>query len=173
MADDPLMPYKNAFYVDGSFRDIYIFETDEQDWQKLLIFLRSSPYSIEFSVDEQSMSLPERIETIFALREDHGTVLHIDKGHLALNCFFFTSEEIDFDLDPHDFQDEIAGEQIARLLDFMRTVGRLLNKAIVLTPEGASRTPLFRFDPETDEEKWFLENIERGYQWAMWTKERA
>src|SRR5258708_5311190 len=95
MADDPLMPYKNAFYVDGSFRDIYIFETDEQDWQKLLIFLRSSPYSIEFSVDEQSMSLPERIETIFALREDHGTVLHIDKGHLALNCFFVTSEEID------------------------------------------------------------------------------
>src|SRR5258708_40353561 len=103
MKDDPLVSYKKAFYVNGSFRDIYIFGTDEQDWQRLLTFLRSSPYSIEFSVDEQPTPLPERVETIFTLREDHSTVLHVDKEQLALNCFFFTSEEIDFDLDPRDF----------------------------------------------------------------------
>ena len=167
MNDDPFVNYTKAFYVNGSFRDIYVFETDEQDWQKLLTFLRSGPYSIEFAVDEQLMPLPERIETIFALRYNHSTVLHIDKGHLALNCFFFTSEEIDFDLDPRDFQGDTAGQQISRLLEFLRTIGQLLNKAVVLTPEGDSSFALFRFDPETGEEKWFLENIVHRYRWAM------
>ena len=61
MNDDPFVNSKKAFYVDGSYRDIYVFETDEQDWQRLLTFLRSGPYSIEFSVDEQRMPLPERV----------------------------------------------------------------------------------------------------------------
>lgn len=173
MNDDPCVSSQRAFYVDGSYRDIYIFETDEQDWQRLLAFLRSSSYSIEFWVDDQPTPLPERVETIFALRNDHVTVLHIDKEYLALNCFFFTSEEIDFDLDPRDFQGEAAGEKIAHLLHFIRAVGRLLNKAVVLTPEGDSHTPLFHFQPEANEEKWFLENIEERYQWAIWMKERT
>ncbi len=29
MNDDPFVNSKKAFYVDGSFRDIYVFETDE------------------------------------------------------------------------------------------------------------------------------------------------
>jgi hypothetical protein len=168
MNDDPFVNSKKAFYVDGSYRDIYVFETDEQDWQKLLTFLRSGPYAIEFSVDEQRMPLPERVETIFALRNDHSTVLQIDKGHLTLNCFFFTSEEIDFDLDPRDFQGDTASQQLSRLLEFLRTIGRLLNKAVVLTQEVNRSFTLFRFDPETDEEKWFQENIEEGYRWAQW-----
>jgi hypothetical protein len=43
MTDDPFVNAKKAFYVDGTYRDIYVFETDEQDWQKLLTFLRSGP----------------------------------------------------------------------------------------------------------------------------------
>jgi hypothetical protein len=167
MNDDPLVNYKKAFYVNGSFRDVYVCEPNEQDWQKLLTFLRSGPYPIEFSVDEQRMPLPERIETIFTLRNDHSTVLHVDQGRLALNCFFFTSEEIDFDLDPRDFQGDTASQQISRLLEFLRTIGRLLNKAVVLTPEGDRSFKLFRFDPETDEEKWFQENIDERHRWVQ------
>jgi hypothetical protein len=166
MTDDPFVSYKDAFYIDGSLRDIYVLGTDEQDWQKLLTFLRTGPYSIEFTFDGQPISLPEQVETIFALRSEHGIELHIDKEHLVLNCFFFTDEEIEFDLDPHDYPaDEFGEQQIARLLDLMRTIGKLLNKAVILTPENCSRQPLFRFDPETNEEKWFLDNIEERKQW--------
>ena len=106
------------------------------------------------------MPLPEQVETIFALSYERITELCIDREHLVLNCFFFTDEEIEFDLDPHDYpSDEFGEQQIARLLDFMRIIGKLLNKAIVLTPENCSSLPLFRFDPETNEEKWFLETI--------------
>lgn len=112
------------------------------------------------------MPLPEQIETIFDLRSNHSTVLHVDKEHLKLICFFFARDEIDFDLDPHNFQGNMTEQQVPRLLDFIRTVGKLLNKAVVLTPELDFGTPFFRFDPETHEEKWYLENIDRVYQWS-------
>ena len=58
--------------------------------------------------------------------------LRIDREHLALNSHFFTRKEIEFDLDPHDFQND---QQVSRLLDFIRVIGRLLNKPVILTPE--------------------------------------
>jgi hypothetical protein len=64
-------------------------------------------------------------------------------------------------LEPDHFQDETTGsEQIARLHDFTRTIGHLLNKVIILTPQALTQFPLFRFDPKTGEEHWFLENTE-------------
>ena len=46
---------------------------------------------------------------------------------------------------------------MSRLLDFIRAIGRLLHKVVVLTPENGAEWPLFRFDPETNKETWFLE----------------
>ena len=62
MKDDQLVSYKKAFYVDGSFRDIYIFGTDERDWQRLLAFLRSSSYAIEFAVDDQPTPFQSKLK---------------------------------------------------------------------------------------------------------------
>ncbi|GLV53298.1 hypothetical protein KDH_01530 [Dictyobacter sp. S3.2.2.5] len=50
---------------------------------------------------------------------------------------------------PKDFQNE---QQVSLLLDFIHTIGHLLNKAVVLTPENGADFPLFRFDPETKKE---------------------
>lgn len=143
---------QGVFYIDGSLRDIYIFDTNEQDWQKLLAFLRTSAYSTEFLLAGEQQPLPERIEEVFALVHMYGGVLRIDEEHLALHCYFYRVKEIEFDLDPRAINSE---QQISRLLDFIRTVGRLLNKAVVLTPENASWVTLFRFDPRTSEEQWY------------------
>jgi hypothetical protein len=153
MNDSP-QQYQRAFYVDGSLRDIYIHGTTVQDWQKLLTFLRSSSYPLELISGGHQRPIPEQIEDIFLLAHADGVTLRVDAAHLALNCHFYTSQEIEFDLDPRDMNSE---QQIARLLDFLRTIGRLLHKAVVLTPENASWVPLFRFDPNTDEEQWFVE----------------
>jgi len=45
------------------------------------------------------------------------------------------------------------------LLNFIRTIGQVLNKVIILTPEVSPDFPLFRYDPSTKEEHWFLEHI--------------
>ena len=82
--------------------------------------------------------------------------LCIDREHLEINCHFFVLEEIEFGLDPKDFHNE---QQVSRLLDFIRAIGRPLHKVVVLTPENGAEWPLFRFDPETNEETWFLCSI--------------
>lgn len=156
MNDSPRQ-YQRAFYVDGSLRDIYVHGTTVQDWQKLLTFLRSSAYSLELIGGGQQGPIPEQVEDIFLFAHTDGVTLRMDTAHLALNCHFYTSQEIEFDLDPRDMSSE---QQIARLLDFLRTIGRLLHKAVVLTPENASWVPLFRFDPTTDEEQWFVDDID-------------
>lgn len=157
MSDDFSPHYQDAFFLDGSLRDIYVLRTTEHDWQQLLTFLHSGVYPIEFLLSGEQHPLPARIEEVFALVQTHGGILHIDEERLALHCYFCTSEEIEFDLDPRKMNNE---HQIARLLDFMRAVGRLLNKAVILTAENASWAPLFRFDPATQKEEWFLEDIE-------------
>lgn len=152
--------YKKAFYVDGSLRDIYVHGTTEQDWQRLLTFLLSSSYHLEFMVDEQQRQIPAQVEDIFVLTHDYGVTLSVDETQLALHCHFFTTKEIEFDLDPRNMNNE---QRISRLLDFIHTIGRLLNKEVVLTPENASWVPLFRFDPRTAQEEWYLEDID----WPM------
>jgi hypothetical protein len=70
-------------------------------------------------------------------------------------------EGIEFYFPASAFEDEATvGEQVARLLNFIRTIGQVLHKVIILTPESAADFPLFRYDPSTKEEHWFLEHIE-------------
>lgn len=148
--------YEEAFEIDGSLRDIYVLDTNWQDWQALLDFLRLETYPIKFTVGGEQRSLPENIEDIFALAQDNGVLLRIDETHLALHCHFFTSEEIEFDLDPRAFHSEHSELQVSRLLNFIRDMGRLLNKVVILTPENSSHClhPWFRFDPKTGTEEW-------------------
>lgn len=168
MEDDLLRQYKKAFSMnEGTFRneaalrDIYVLETDRQDWQTFFPFLRTSPYTVEFLIGGERRPLPERVEDLFALTQAHHLVIRIDKEHLAVNCYCFAEEGMEFDIAAKDFQDETTiREQIARLLDFIRTIGHILNKVIILAPEVSPHFPLFRFDPSTKEEHWFLENID-------------
>lgn len=167
MEEDLLRRYKKAFSMnegafrnEGALRDIYVLETDGQDWHSFLPFLHTSPYPVEFLIDGEQRPLPERVEDLFALTPN-APVLRIDKEHLTVHCYCFAEEGMEFDLAAKDFQDEnTLGERIARLLDFIRTIGRVLNKVLILAPESAPDFPLFRFDPATGEEHWFWENIE-------------
>lgn len=153
MSKNTLKRAKEAFYIDGSLRDVYVLRTNEQDWQTFLTFLRTSSYPVELIIAGKQQPIPDRIEEIFALVHKHGGMLRIDEEHLALHCYFYTYEEIECDLDPRNINNE---QQLSRLLDFIHRIGLLLNKPIVLTPENASWAPLFRFDPTTGQEEWFL-----------------
>ena len=146
----------DVFYIDGSLRDIYVVGTSEQDWQALLTYLRVSPYPLEYLLDDEVRPLPELAVDILSIRDEHSPLLRIDQQRLGLNCHFFIPQEIEFDLDPKDFQTE---QDMSYLLDFMRTIGRVLNKPIILTGENDTLGPLFRYDPATNEDTWFIEEI--------------
>ncbi len=65
-------------------------------------------------------------------------------GRLSINCHFFTTEEIEFDIDPR----EITGESdFQALTEFMRFVGLKLSRRVALTPEGGPDEMLLEYDP--------------------------
>lgn len=148
-----LKSIKAVLYIDGSLRDIYVLGTTLEDWQKLLDFLHTGLYAVSFLVAGEQRPLPTRIEEIFLLIHSSGGMMRIDGDQLALHCYFYTDEEIEFDLDPRTINSE---ELLSRLLDFIRAIGNLLNKPVILTPENVSRVVLFRFDPATMSEEWLL-----------------
>ena len=148
--------YQIVFEDDGSLRDIFVLNTSGQDWQIMLDFLRQSSYSFEFTIDGTARELPDSAKTIFDLRQEHSTQLCIDKQELIINSFFFTEEEIDFDIHPRDINTD---DKVEHLLEFMRTISRLLHKEIILTPQMSETNPWYRFNPVTGNETWYLREV--------------
>jgi hypothetical protein len=94
---------------------------------------------------------------MLARGEAPAPLVRIERERLGLNCPCFLPEALAFDLDPKDSQHEQQGSY---LLDFMRTIGRVLNKPIMLRGENDAQGPLFRDDPATNTDTWFHEERE-------------
>jgi hypothetical protein len=139
--------YQNEFEWDGSLRDVYIFKTSPDNWQKLLDFIRAGRYTFGYKIDGDAVALPERAATIFEC-ENYRSLLSVIVGNLLLNCHFFTVDEIEFDLDPR----EVKGERdLEELFNFLRKLCQILNKQTVLTPENVPELWIFRFIPGINE----------------------
>jgi len=142
------MRYANAWYWDGSLRDIYVLNITISDWQRLVDWLRSGPYPIRFYLNREPAPLPLDVSDLFAHRNDIEVLLKIGVEGIDLHCHFFWHKEIEFDLDPRDVDTEQKEHGIA---DFMCSVGRLLGKEVILTPEGWKVGPFLRYLPWPDE----------------------
>jgi len=137
----------HEFVPDGSLRDIYILGTDISDWQQVLDALRRSPFHISYQLEGVAADLPGRAEEIFAeWAHDRRPMLRFEVGGVILVSHFFATDEIEFDLRP----EEVTGpDRLDPLLGFMRMLGELTGKTVVLTPENRPQSPIFRFDPSS------------------------
>ncbi len=136
--------YRVDFEFDGSWRDIYVLNTTISDWQILVDFLRSDIYEYSCTISGKNSELPSSAKDIVNAEFEFKPLLHLTVGSVILNCHFFTDEEIEFDLDPREIQSEREAEQI---FAFMRQVGEILDKEVILTPENVSHIPIFKFLP--------------------------
>ena len=134
--------HKELFEWDGSLLDIYILDTTMDDWQRLLDCLRDSMYELRYSVDDEALPLPERVEAIFARWPDAGPVLKIDVPHLYVNCHFFITEMIEFDVDSRAVDGQ---SRLDRLVQFIGLVVESVGKEVLLAPENLPELPLWRF----------------------------
>lgn len=144
--------YKDEFTCDGSWRDIYVLNTNAAIWQRFLDFLKSSgiPHSFD---GEGKTGCFDDLATYFKEREDHGTLtLAIDINGVTLNCHFFTETEIEIDLDPR----EITGEDKAvGIFNFIEMLGKTLSLPVRMTPENMDKTPVFEYTPGNDNWSYF------------------
>ncbi|MFL5731924.1 MAG: hypothetical protein ACJ78Q_01885 [Chloroflexia bacterium] len=142
------MKYTNAWYWDGSWRDICVQGVAIADWQRVVDWLRAGPYPVEFLLGGEPAPLPADVSPLFALSNEIGVLMSVDLEGTIANCHFFWHKEIEFDIDPRQVNSEEREEAIA---DFMRALGRAVGKDVILTPENWHRASFLRYDPERDE----------------------
>jgi hypothetical protein len=148
--------YKTAFDLenDGFLRDVYIEHTTIYDWEVALTYFYSNGiYKSRLLIDNEDQPSWPNINELFLLKQDHAVSLRIDEEYLDLHCYFFDLDEIELDFDPHNIQDTA---HLKRLLAFIHSVGNLLQKIVILTPESSKEIHYLSFDPKTGVDVWSL-----------------
>ena len=106
--------------------------------------LGASRWPFSFTLDDQPAALPDQVAGLFARRATTSPQLVVDPTALSVACHFFVLCEIEFDLDPRALTGAPA---FGRLRAFIRAVGRILQKPVILAPENLPARPWLRFDP--------------------------
>ena len=126
--------------VDGSLRDMYVFDMSTNDWAKLLVV--ASSYRSVYSVNGEPKALPSAAQ-LFPEGRGH-QLLAIQIGAASVNCHFFVESELELDINPKEVD---SAHQHDLLLEFAETLASALQKPIVLTPENAPESPILSFEP--------------------------
>ncbi|UWP91202.1 hypothetical protein K3X13_08845 [Aliiroseovarius crassostreae] len=135
--------HKCIFHPDGSLRDIYVFNTNEDDWDKLLAFAKEE--GAVFIVDGDRRPMPDHISMVnFGASAQ---IVAFRRGALDINCHFFTLDEIEMDIDPKQVSDQSGFDCV---LSFLRDLGRALNRNAVLTEESSPQSVWFSYDASHD-----------------------
>jgi hypothetical protein len=128
--------------IDGSLRDIYIFDVTFEDWDVVLDMLKKN-----YRLESDEKNIPKSVKEIIPLVIEKGFSIRIYLAEeLTANCHFFVTElsPMEFDLDPKEMQSPFA---MAKVLQFISQLGDSLNKKVVLTEENSETFVLLSYSP--------------------------
>ena len=140
----PWETVRDEFAFDGSWRDIYVLRTEMADWQKLLDAIRAAGYTLSYFRNDQPVEMPADASQSFPLPDEFDRRLSVWFAGLQANCHFFTTEDIEFDIDPREVQGQ---QQLDALFGFMRCLADAVGKETVLTAENSPEIVIFRIRP--------------------------
>ncbi len=142
---------RKEFEFDGSWKDIYVFQTTMSDWQHMLNTVRQSQYQVEYFRGGQPTQFPIDAIDAFPLDGESDRLLSVKFAGVLANCHFFGDGEIEFDIDPR----EVKGQtELDALFGFMRMLADAVGKEVVLTPENFREAIIFRIRPGSQEVEW-------------------
>lgn len=128
---------EHLYYVDGSWRDIYVPGSTREDWRKWADYVNAT-YRVRFwppgmgedvdriDIDEASNCWGSEGE---GLRPD--AIFYV--GGIAVKCHFFCEGEIENDIDPGEIDSYTTHLQ---LMNYLKAVSRVLGKGVLLTGEN-------------------------------------
>lgn len=136
---------RDQLQPDGSLRDIYVQHADEQLWRRFLVALIEAPYRCVFRHGERLIQEPpSQFKDAAKLSETDPVLLRIELSPiLALNCHFFTDEEIELDVAPRDLQRDDA---VTVLVDFLKWLARIVERPVLLTHENSPEHVILRIE---------------------------
>src|SRR6056297_1583238 len=130
------------FEPDGSLRDIYVQDISLREWEKLIDHLNANfnlTYSDQDKIDKKYVL--EYLQDTSGEMESKSLTIHL--GQIKVNCYFFLSEQIEFDIDPKEVNSINDFEQIE---NFMISISDILQEQVTLTEENSPEFPLFKVD---------------------------
>jgi hypothetical protein len=134
---------ERAFAIDGSLRDIYVASTNTEDWQRVLDFVPSIGGNIHFShANVPVLCIPTAIE-IFRSHNFSDWCLRFSIDGILVVTHFFAVCELEFDFDPKDIRHQ---KDLDSLVAFVKSIGELLNKNVLVTRENQRESILLRYD---------------------------
>lgn len=137
------------FEEDRSLRDIYVLNTSCEEWTRLVSSLATSGLHVDIT---EPFAVSEGFDAALAFRHvqttDPVTLTVQLSQNVSAHSHFFIPEEVEFDLDPGKIETEA---DVARVLDFMRALGEILSKDVILTQEDSEDEIIATYKPATGE----------------------
>lgn len=130
------------FEPDGSLIDIYVQDISLREWEKLIDHLNANfnlTYSDQDKIDKKYVL--EYLQDTSGEMESKSLTIYL--GQIKVNCYFFLSEQIEFDIDPKEVNSLSDFELIEK---FMTSISDKLQEQITLTAENNPEFPLFKVD---------------------------
>ena len=130
----------DIYYSDGSLRDIYVLDSTIEDWKKWIGFINEN-YQVKFKYfDNQGNKKIESKINFYEVSKywnnyENSISAEFLVGEVLLKCYFFSSDEIENDFFPEEVK---SLEQHYLILDYLKSISKILNKEIILTPENYS-----------------------------------
>jgi hypothetical protein len=139
---------KWIFEIDGTLRDIYVQEVSISDWEKLIDLLNEK-YSVRYVITDEVRN-PNQIDKEYVIKfltdeagEMDSPFVSIDIGEIQINCHFFLTDQIEFDLNPEQIN---SIEDFEKVKKFMEIVSQSLSNQVTLTGENSPKFPLIKVD---------------------------
>ena len=141
-----LLPF---FTPDGSLRDIYVLNTRTEDWNSLIAGLAGSDLPVKISKPFERLEDFDAAPVFEHVTNSSPVQMQVFLSEtIKAHSHFFTSNEVEFDLDPRQIKSKA---DVAGILKFMRTIGEILSSEVILTEESCQHDPILSFKPATGE----------------------
>lgn len=124
------------YYWDGSWRDLYILNTNKENWIKWVNYVNQhyiiNWYNGKTGIEENQINY-DVIKEYFDGEHDLCSLAKIFIDKIQINCHFFSESEIENDIDPREIN---SIEDHKKVLRYMTDLSMILNKEVILTPES-------------------------------------
>ncbi|WP_210487134.1 hypothetical protein [Rufibacter aurantiacus] len=129
---------EEIYFVDGSLRDIYVFDTDKEDWKRWAIYVNEN-FTVQF-FNGRTLKMEDRIniDDLLLYFTNPADFTEVNKasiifGNIYINCILFWEPEMESDIDPREVQ---SLEDHQAIVGYMKSVAKVLNKKVILTLEA-------------------------------------
>ena len=135
----------SVYFKDGSLRDIYVFNTTVEDWEKWIRFVNDN-YPIAF-YDRRDSSEYSKIDFIKVSEcwngeNEEGVYASINVEGIKIMCYFNGEDEIENDFTPSDVKNVTDHNN---LMQYLTNVSKALNKPVLVTKEMQEDEVLISF----------------------------